>query len=291
MNKVYEIVTNRIINQLERGTVPWHQSWFGKNACISYSTGKQYSLINQMLLGEAGEYITWKQVQEHGGRVKDNAKSKVVVFWKMMRTGEVNEDGELEAKVVPILRYYRVFNIKDCEGIEPKHIKENNDFNPIEEADKIISEYLTKENIGLQNEDYAAYSPTEDAIKMPKQEQFESEAEYYSTFFHEMVHSTGAETRLNRISKEAFFGNESYSKEELVAEIGSAFMMNDLSIEGAFNNSCSYIDGWLSKLKKDPKMIISASSKAEKEYSRARVGAFKRGYTEEEINEMARYIK
>ena len=264
MNKVYEIVTNRIIKQLEEGTVPWHKGWFGRNACISYSTGKQYSIINQMLLGEAGEYITWKQVQENGGKVKDGAKSKVVVFWKMMRQGEVNDEGELEVKMIPILRYYRVFNINDCEGIEPKHTKVNEDFNPIEEAEKVVNEYLTREDIKVLTRNHAAYSPIEDAIMMPKTEQFESEAEYYSTFFHEMVHSTGAEKRLNRISKDACFGDELYSKEELVAEIGSAFMMNNLNIEGAFNNSVAYIDEWLEKLKKDPKMIVSAAGKADK---------------------------
>ena len=93
-NQVYEIVTNRIIEQMEKGIVPWHQGWVGKNTCVSHSSGKQYSIINQMLLGEAGEYITFKQVQAEGGKVKKGAESKVVVFWKMLETVEKNDKDE-----------------------------------------------------------------------------------------------------------------------------------------------------------------------------------------------------
>ena len=263
MNKVYEIVTQKIIEQLEQGTIPWHKGWFGKNACISYSTGKEYSLLNQMLLGDAGEYITMKQIQEHNGALNKGAKSKVVVFWKMMKETEINEDGdEVTKKMIPVLRYYRVFNIKDTD-LEPKHNKVNEDFEPIAEAEKIADKYLTRENIKVNESDVASYSPTEDCINMPNQEQFESEAEYYSTLYHEMVHSTGHKSRLNRIKDTAFYSQE-YGKEELVAELGSAFLMNTLGIDGAFNNSASYIDAWLKQIKGNPQMIVNASAQAEK---------------------------
>lgn len=272
MNKVYEMVTDRILKQMENGTCPWHQGWFNTNACISYSTGKKYSILNQMLLGEAGEYITFKQIKEHGGKLKKGSKSKFVVFWKLIEEKVLDENGQPVVddegnevkKYRPYLRYYNVFNINDCEGIDPKHIKVNNDFDPIEEAEKVIEDYLKRESIDEVRADYAAYSPKEDVIKMPAKEQFEKEAEYYSTYFHEMIHSTGAEKRLNRLEKTAFFGTESYSKEELVAEIGSAFMMNNLNIEGGFDNSVAYIKGWAERIADDPKLIVSAASRAEK---------------------------
>lgn len=269
MNKVYEIVTQKIVEQLEQGVVPWHKPWFGKNTCISHATGKEYSLINQMLLGDAGEYITFKQIQDAKGTLKKGSKAKVVVFWKMLKVTESKllDDGEtieVTEKMVPVLRYYKVFNIKDTD-LDPKYKTVNPDFEPIDEAEKIAGDYCKRENIKVrESEDRACYSPIKDEIQMPAQEQFESEAEYYATLYHEMIHSTGHKDRLNRLKADAYFGNEEYGKEELVAELGAAFMMNTLGIDGAFDNSASYIDAWLKTIKGNPQLIVNASAQAEK---------------------------
>lgn len=272
MNKVYEIVTDKIIEQMEKGVIPWHQSWFGKDTCISHDSGKEYSFLNQMLLGEAGEYLTFNQVKKQGGSVKKGSHSKIVVFWKMMLEKMVDEDGkpvlddngEEKCKMRPILRYYKVFNVKDCEGIEPKYTRANKDNKPIDEAEKIANDYLKRESIDVKDSDIAAYNPKGDYIEMPMLEQFESDAEYYSTFFHEIIHSTGAKKRLDRINIETHFNRDNYGKEELVAELGSAFIMNTLGIEGAFDNSVAYLDSWLKQIKGNPTLIVNAAAQAEK---------------------------
>ena len=111
---IYAEITNRIINQLEQGVIPWRKPWVACGAAISYATGKSYSLLNQMLLGKAGEYLTFKQVQSAGGRVRKGEKSHMVVFWKFLT---VEDEDTKEEKQVPLLRYYNVFHIDQCEGI------------------------------------------------------------------------------------------------------------------------------------------------------------------------------
>lgn len=272
MANVYEIVTERIIEQLEQGIIPWEKPWTGTAGAWSRSTGKPYSLINQFLLGEAGEYATFKQIQEAGGKVKKGEKAHYVVFWKMVKVEE-EKDGEKVEKLVPVLRYYTVFNINQCEGIEPKYSKEEValDFVPIEQAEKVLTEYIERESIALEHikGDRAYYSPSLDKICLPLHEQFISIEEYYGVAFHEAAHSTGHKDRLNRITKAAAFGNEDYSKEELVAELTSSALLHSLGIETAstFRNNAAYIQSWIKALKNDTRMIVSASSKADKAFN------------------------
>ena len=168
-----------------------------------------------------------------------------------------------------MLRYYNVFHISQVDGIEPLSY-EPKELPPLDEAEKVISDYITREHIVLENtaSNEAYYSPSRDLIHLPLMEQFQNEAEYYSTAFHELTHSTGHKNRLDRLNSAttARFGSEDYSKEELVAEIGSANLMNILGIEtkGSFRNSTAYIQNWLSVLRSDAKFIVSASCKAEK---------------------------
>ena len=155
------------------------------------------------------------------------------------------------------------------DGVEPKEI-DLNEFEPIEEAERIKTEYMTREHLKILEKltDKAFYSPAFDYIQVPCKEQYRNVEEFYSTLFHEMVHSTGYKTRLDRedVKDCMYFGSENYSKEELTAELGSAFLVNLLGIEtkNSFRNSSAYIQGWLRKLRGDKKFIISASSKAEK---------------------------
>ena len=270
---VYEMVTERIIAELEKGVIPWEKPWTGvRSGAYNRVSKRPYSLLNQMLLKHTGEYATYKQWQDLGGQVKKGEKSEIVVFWKIFEAEETNKDtGEKETKKIPLLRYYNVFHISQVEGVEPLALEQLNDeVEPIEEADKIITDYITREHIEFtecrSNEAY--YSPSSDRVVVPMKEQYTVINEYYSTTFHELTHSTGHKNRLNRLQTGAVaaFGGEEYSKEELVAEIGSASLMNLLGIETikTFRNSAAYIQSWLQVLRNDNKFIVSASSKAEK---------------------------
>lgn len=270
---VYEMVTDRIIEQLENNIIPWQRPWTGiRSGAYNRISKKPYSLLNQMLLQHEGEYATFAQWQKIGGHVRKGEKSEIVVFWKIQPIEEEQEDGTKIVKQIPLLRYYNVFHILQVEGVEPLPKEELNDIEPIEKAENILRDYWTRENLTVEHKasDRAYYSPSHDLIHLPLFEQFTDANEYYSTAFHESVHSTMKETRCNRAEdrkgKLVAFGSEEYSKEELVAEIGSASLMNIIGIETSksFKNSSAYIQGWLSKLRSDVKFIVSASSKAEK---------------------------
>lgn len=270
---VYEIVTDRIIEQLENNIIPWEKPWTGvKSGAFNRISKKPYSLLNQMLLKHEGEYATFKQWQDLGGHVRKGEKSEIVCFWKIQPVEEEQEDGTKITKQIPFLRYYNVFHISQVDGVEPLQADDLNDIEPIEKAENVLRDYWIRENITVEHKagDDAYYSPSRDLICLPLFEQFTDANEYYSTALHESVHSTMKESRCNRAEdrkgKLVAFGSEDYSKEELVAEIGSAIILNIIGIETdkSFRNSSAYIQGWLSKLRSDVKFIVSASSKAEK---------------------------
>ena len=267
---IYEMVTDRIIEQLEKGVVAWQKPWTGvHDGAYNRISNKPYSLLNQMLLSKTGEYASFKQWTELGGHIRKGEKAEIVTFWKIQPIEEENEDGEKVIKQIPLLRYYNVFHISQVEGVEPKNI-DLNELQPIEEAERIKNEYMQREHIKILEKvtDKAFYSPSLDYIQIPCKEQYQNIEEFYSTLFHEMTHSTGHKVRLDRedIKDCVYFGSENYSKEELCAELGSAFLINKLGIESSksFKNSTAYIQSWLRVLKNDKKFIISASSRAEK---------------------------
>ena len=276
---VYQIVTDRIIAKLEQGVIPWRREWHGTlDGAFNRISKKPYSLLNQMLLSHDGEYASMKQWNQLGGRIKKGEKGEVVVFWKMLQSRsshtEVDADGNeeqvMKVKQIPVLKYYYVWHISQVEGVEPLDVKPSSNLDPITRAEEIIDNYVSKDHLRLTNDrpsNRAYYSPSLDEVVVPMLGQFDHANEYYSTLFHELTHSTKHRSRLDRSNDQVSpFGSEEYSKEELVAEIGSANMMNLLGIEtpATFNNSASYIDNWLQVLKNDKKMIVSASSKAQK---------------------------
>ena len=270
---VYEMVTARIIEQLENGVIPWEKPWTGvRSGAFNRVSKKSYSLLNQMLLKNDGEYATFKQWTELGGHIRKGEKSEIVVFWKILSVEEVQEDGSKIVKQIPLLKYINVFHISQVDGVKPLPKEELHDIEPIEKAESILQDYWTRENITVKHikGNEAFYSPMRDMIQLPLFEQFKDSNEYYSTAFHESVHSTMKESRCNRAEerkdKLVAFGSEEYSKEELVAELGSASLMNIIGIETkkSFKNSTAYIQSWIKVLKNDVKFIVSASSKAEK---------------------------
>lgn len=270
---VYEMVTERIIEQLENNIIPWEKPWTGtKSGAFNRVSKKSYSLLNQYLLSKSGEWATFKQWSDLGGKIRKGEKSEIIVFWKILPVEEVQEDGTKIVKQIPFLKYINVFHISQVDGVEPLQKEELNDIEPIEKADKVLIDYWTREQIKVEHVkgDNAFYSPMKDLIQLPLFEQFKNANEYYSTAFHESVHSTMKESRCNRAEerkgKLVAFGSEEYSKEELVAELGSASLMNIIGIETrkSFRNSSAYIQNWLQVLRNDVKFIVSASSKAEK---------------------------
>ena len=263
---IYQTITDRMIAEMEQGIIPWKKPWMASGLAISHTTGKAYSLLNQMLLGRAGEYLTFKQVQAEGGYVRKGEKSHIVVFWRFIdkedeETGEINQ--------VPFLKYYNVFHIDQCEGISAKHEAKTPEVVEADaEAETIIADYVKREGVTMENlEGNAAfYQPSMDRIVLPLMAQFAETAEYYSTAFHELTHSTGHMKRLARIDSPANFGSESYSKEELIAELGSAALVHHCKLEtqSSFRNSAAYLQNWLSVLKNDKRFIVSAAGQAEK---------------------------
>lgn len=270
---VYEMVTDRIIEQLEQGVIPWQKPWTGiRSGAFNRISKKPYSLLNQMLLQHEGEYATFKQWADLGGHVRKGEKSEMVVFWKIQPIEEEQQDGTKIVKQIPLLRYYNVFHISQVEGVEPLPEEELNDIEPIEKAENVLHDYWTRENITVKHMagNGAYYSPTLDMICLPLFEQFTNAEEYYSCASHESIHSTMKESRCNRAEdrkgKLVAFGSEEYSREELCAELGSATILNIIGVEtkNSFKNSAAYIQNWLSVLRNDVKFIVSASSKAEK---------------------------
>lgn len=293
---VMTIVTDRIQEDLERGVVPWRKPWCSvTTGAYNRVTGKSYSVLNQLLLRHTGEYATYRQWTEAGGQIKRGAESECVVFWKwpdvtkadddMVPEGDCGTDNGsldpadhrdrgadyLDHKKSPTLRYYRVFHISQVDGVEPRKREHVYPTEPIAVAEDCLQRYLQREGIRFEADlsDEAYYSPGRDLIHIPSIVQYMPGAvvNYYATAFHEAVHSTGHVKRLAREGlKHASFGSETYSREELIAEIGSACILHSLGIdtEETMESTSSYIQGWLSVLNRDKRAIVFSASQAEK---------------------------
>ena len=270
MLDIYSMITDRIIEALETGNIPWTKPWSnGNSGCISYSTGKPYSLLNHLLLGGiSGEYITYHQCTLVGGHVRKGEKAKFVTFWKPYEKID-EETGEIKKRFY--LRYYNVFHLDQVEGVDPRwavSVRPSSDLHPDETADAIIQGYKDRSGVTLRitESDRAFYQPSTDTVVVPQLSQYQELSEYYSTLFHELTHSTGHKSRLDRIIDIAAFGSHEYSKEELCAELGAAFLLNHSGLEtpASFRNSAGYIQGWLQALKNDKRLIVSAAGQAER---------------------------
>lgn len=268
----YNEITAKIIAQLEQGVIPWRKPWSGDpDAARNYFSGKPYSLLNQMILQKTGYYATFKQWTDHGGKIRKGARAEYVYFFKTQEkeTDETDDNGEKKIVSYPVLRCYGVFHESDVEGIELDH-SERPDPEKITDAEKIIADYVKNSGVKFTAKISAKafYRPVFDEIIVPQISQFDETAEYYSTAFHEMTHSTGHQSRLNRdgIKKMTTFGDEDYSREELIAEMGAAYLCSAAGINSAatLKNSAAYIQSWIRALKNDKHMIVWAASRAQK---------------------------
>lgn len=275
---VYQLVTDAIIAKLEQGIIPWRKPWEGVsggwlgNGARSYVTGREYSLINQFLLSSNEEYISFKEIQKRQAHLKKGSKSEPVVFFKLIRIEDENE--EKGYKDIPMLKHFRVFKLSDVEGLQPHEPEKPNvadfvgaDNERIANCEEIVEQYRNREGVKIHEEigDNAFYRPSTDEIVVPLIQQFESAKAFYDTLFHEMVHSTGTKNRLNR-EMVAHFGSKQYANEELTAEIGGAMLLNAAGFSDAAitENNAAYIQSWLEKLRNDKKLIVVAAQRSEK---------------------------
>jgi antirestriction protein ArdC len=269
---VYQLVTDRIIALLEAGTVPWQKPWSDAGVPMNVMSKRPYRGINLWLLlalpYERNLFLTWDQLKKIGGSVNKDEHGHIVVFWKNVakKPEELGTDGK--PKTTPMLRYYKVFNIEQCKDIPQDLIPElvNDEADPLLECEGIINTMPNCPTITFK-ENKAFYNIEKDFINMPKKKSFATQESYYSTLFHELVHSTGAEKRLGRksITDMAEFGSESYSQEELIAELGASYLCGFSGIlEKEIVHSAEYLAGWLSKLRDDKRFIIQASGQAQK---------------------------
>lgn len=276
---IYEEVTNKILKALDEGTVPWNKTWkIDGRAHQNLISKKPYRGMNVWLTslsamqhGFSSPYwLTFKQAKSIGGNVKLHEKGTMITFWKFSDYKVENEEGEEETKTSAILRYYTVFNLDQCENIDPEKIPEalkEEDHDPIDCCEEVVRNYPPVAPRIYFKGDRACYNPVADDINLPKIGRFESPEAYYSTLFHELTHSTGHETRLKRdgVTERHFFGDHGYGCEELVAEMGAAFLCGHCGIEKVtLENSAAYIDGWRKKIKEDKKMVVKAAAKAQK---------------------------
>lgn len=268
---IYETVTLTILNSLKAGVVPWRKPWHSTASLpVSLTTGKPYRGINSFLLGITPytdhRWLTFKQVQERGGQVKNGEKSTMVVFWKQWEPPTESDEAK---KRIPVLRYFHVFNVEQCEGLVVPELYRPQPLNEpqrIERAELLVQSMLNPPTIA-EGGNAAWYRPSDDHVQMPPLRSFESAEAYYSTLTHELGHATGHESRLNRkeVTGDIRFGSGDYSKEELVAELTSAFCCATVGLDNSLlDNAASYINGWLKVLKSDPKAVVIAAAQAQK---------------------------
>lgn len=302
-NKVLSIVSSKLIEKIEgilrlaeekelllsQGLVeeaneidvdlPWVKRWnSGKGYAYNRKSNRPYALINQILLGEPGEYGTFDYWSKEGGKIKKGSKGQIVLkYFKKTYVKKVeDENGDIAEERFSYMKpaFAKVFHISQVEGVEPKEKLEFNDNQKLQNPEEIVEKWFELSGCLFDQFDraYPAYFPAMDRITMPFINQFETSEEYYSTVFHEMTHSTGAKKRLDRKFPELDGihlpkrSKNEYSYEELVAEIGAANLMFLTGTEttDTFDNSAGYIKGWLTYLKDNTEYLINASRDAEK---------------------------
>jgi antirestriction protein ArdC len=276
---LYQAVTDRIIASLKAGVIPWEKPWKttsyeGDAFPRNFRTGRPYRGINILLLWggrfSSPFWLTYRQAQELGGAVRKGEKGTQIVFWKQLDGRKaVAADAEKEKERPPfVLCHYIVFNVEQCEGLKLPEVVASRPTvdDDIAACEALVASYkngpaLVRDN---EHESRAFYRKATDSVHMPLRSRFVNAPHYYCTLFHELVHSTGHESRLARTFGERF-GDTDYSREELVAEMGAAFLcaMGGVACERMEQNTCAYLQGWIEKLERDNRLIFQAAAKAQ----------------------------
>lgn len=269
MKDIYQAVTDRIIAELETGTAPWVKPWSGEADPFPRNASSQryYKGINVLTLGiesavrgyASNQWLTFRQALQHGGHVRKGETSTPVVYFEP-RVIEADDGDPVNTKVVPMLKVFAVFNLDQTEGLaalkQPAVVHAG--FDPVVEADSLIE----RSGADVRHQGFRAfYSPASDLVYLPQKHNFADAGGYYATALHELTHWTGHGTRLDRQFGKRF-GDSQYAMEELVAEIGAAFLSSHCRIDGQLQHA-NYINSWLSVLHRDKKAIFTAAAKAQ----------------------------
>jgi antirestriction protein ArdC len=271
---VNEVITQTIIDKLKSGVIPWQRPYQGVDVPpMNFKSKNAYRGINTLMLSMTGHkspyWLTYKQAKEVNPDAVIKPKSgHKIIFAKTTKY----QDKEGKDKQGFIYRYSHVHNLDDITGIECPHVEETieiNEFQYIENCENAMNDMVTKNkipSIRIHSKAIACYFPTLDEIRTCPREEYVNEEAYYSVMFHEIIHSTGHNSRLDR-TMTGSMSSQSYAKEELIAEIGACFLCGLTGIvTKTIENSASYIQGWLSHLKDDPSLVIQAASRAQKAF-------------------------
>lgn len=291
--KITDAVISKIMDKLNNGFIPWVKPW-EKWKSWSRGTGNDYTGVNSILLG-GGEYITFKQCQKEGGKINKGAKSEQIAFYKSYDRQPSREEAEILKDISPkegdiakvngamfvytakgwitkqkMLKYYNAFNVATSTDLELKHDKivKRHKWDSIEIAEKIFNEYTNKKNISVNYGSNAAYNAQAftfetgkvisfNSITLPQREQFKGSGQFYETVFHELIHSTAKE-----LNRPLGHGKKEYAREELVAEIGQAYIMSFLGIDYPIDNTAAYCRSWAKTLDEDKNAVLYAAPKA-----------------------------
>ena len=280
---LYQTVTDQIVELLEAGTAPWKSSVLGTpiGRPMSLTTGRPYRGVNVFLLAMAGlagghtsaYWVTYRQAQALGGQVRKGEKGTLVVFWKTLGddTKIDPETGKPDKRFV--LRYYRVWNTSQCDGLLPPDAGDQPEpvqHEPIDLADAVLAGFTAPRGPAVRHGEFpaASYAPAVDEVRMPFTHRYADMPSFYCDAFHELGHSTGHKGRLDRWGEAGpatSFRSDSYSREELVAEMTAAFLCGHCGISpSTIENSASYLAGWIERLKGDKRLVIAAAGQAQK---------------------------
>jgi antirestriction protein ArdC len=273
--EIHETVTRMIVEELESGNVPWRKGWNAHGYLpTSMTTGKPYTGINSLILSvvasrkkySRGLWLTYKQASALGGQVIKGEKGTHIIYYKMFN-GKDKVTGE--DTTFPVMKSYVVFNLDQCENVTvpDKYLVKSEPVEVLPALEGIIKGYQGAPSIYYAEQGQAYYDPADDSITLPSLAQFATAEEHAYTLCHELTHSTGHKSRLDRWSeaeKPSRFGCEGYAKEELVAELGACMILSAAGLAVDIPNSGAYIKNWLKALKDDKSLIFKASAKASK---------------------------
>lgn len=269
---IYQMVTDRIIEQLEAGVIPWNSPISQRGTPRNLVSEKDYRGINPFVLWTAPYdsryWVTYRQAQGLGGNVKRGERGYPVVYWHWRSEEEMAKLAQKMSKPAPCYPFYStVFNLEQCEGLQkPEDDTRIFEHEPRAEAERVIREMPNRPRLVNSHTERPFYQSSTDTVSVPVARRFETADYYYSTMFHELGHSTGHESRLNRLAsaKNRSFGSEDYSFEELVAEMTAAFLCVHCGIENQVKPAASYIYSWLAVLRQDKKILLDAATAAQK---------------------------
>ena len=270
---LHQQITDRIIEAMEQAQGTGKRLWDSQPSLpMNFSTGATYTGINTLILCAAGlkhgytspYWLTYRQAQDRGGQVRQGARSELCVFYKPWEAEATNDAGETETRRGAVLKSFRLFNLDQIDGIEAPATEARPAFVALEAAERILSASQAQIQIGGTQ---AFYRRSDDTIHLPERERFTSVENFYAVALHEMTHSSGAKHRLDRTFGERF-GDDAYAMEELVAEMGSAFLTAELGIlNTTLENHADYLASWLRVLKQDKRAVLTAAAAAAKAHT------------------------